>query len=106
VQVNFQVLTAMVDFGLDPQQAVEMARWQSLQPGTSANWPHDAFDQLTIESRMPEATIVELARRGHNVERLGPLDGPCSVNVLRFEADGGYWQAGSDPRRDGYAIAF
>ena len=53
---------------------------------------------------MPEATRAELARRGHQVQTVGPLDGPCSVNVLRHEA--GYWQAGSDPRRDGYAIAF
>ena len=93
-------------FGLDPQQAVEMARWQSLQPGTQANWPHDAPDQLVVEDRLPAATRAELARRGHHVETVGPLDGPCSVNVLRHDADGGYWQAGSDPRRDGYAIAF
>jgi gamma-glutamyltranspeptidase/glutathione hydrolase len=106
VQVNLQVLTALVDFGLDPQQAVEMARWQSMQPGTQANWPHDAPDQLLVEDRLPAATRAELARRGHHVETVGALDGPCSVNVLRHEADGGYWQAGSDPRRDGYAIAF
>ena len=29
VQVNLQVLTAMIDFGLDPQQAAEMPRWTS-----------------------------------------------------------------------------
>ena len=93
-------------FGLDPRQAVEMARWQSLQPGTQANWPHDALDELLVEERLPAATRAELGRRGHNVQTVGPLDGPCSVNVLRRETDGGYWQAGSDPRRDGYAIAF
>jgi gamma-glutamyltranspeptidase len=27
VQINLQVLTAMIDFGLDPQQAAEMPRW-------------------------------------------------------------------------------
>lgn len=53
---------------------------------------------------MPQATRRELARRGHNVQTVGPLDRPWSVNVVRFEAD--FWQAGSDPRRDGYAIAF
>jgi gamma-glutamyltranspeptidase/glutathione hydrolase len=105
VQVNLQVLTAIVDFGLDPQQAVEMARWQSMQPGTQANWPHELPDQVLVEERLPAATRAELARRGHHVETVGPLDGPCSVNVLRHTPDG-YWQAGSDPRRDGYAIAF
>jgi gamma-glutamyltranspeptidase/glutathione hydrolase len=104
VQVNLQVLTALVDFGLDPQQAVEMPRWQSFQPGTSANWPHDAQDRLLVENRLPLATRRELERRGHHVEVVGPLDGPCSVNVIRREGE--FWQAGSDPRRDGYAIAF
>ena len=106
VQVNLQVLTALVDFGLDPQQAVEMPRWQSLQPGTAANWPHAAPDQLIIEDRMPAAACADLARRGHHVETVGPLDGPCAVNVIRRDPREGYWQAGSDPRRDGYAIAF
>jgi gamma-glutamyltranspeptidase/glutathione hydrolase len=106
VQVNLQVLTALVDFGLDPQQAVEMPRWQSLQPGTPANWPHTAPDQLVVEDRMPLAARAELARRGHRVETVGPLDGPCAVNVIRRDAVQGYWQAASDPRRDGYAVAF
>jgi gamma-glutamyltranspeptidase/glutathione hydrolase len=106
VQINFQVFTAMVDFGLDPQQAVEMARWQSLQPGTAANWPHDFPDQLVVEDRLPAATRAELSARGHDLQVVGPMEGPCSINVLRFEADTGYWQAGSDPRRDGYALAF
>jgi gamma-glutamyltranspeptidase len=77
-----------------------------MQPGTQANWPHALPDQLLVEERLPAATRAELARRGHHVETVGSLDGPCSVNVLRHTPDGGYGQAGSDPRRDGYAIAF
>ena len=37
VQINLQVLTAMIDFGLDPQQAAEMPRWTSNVPGQYAN---------------------------------------------------------------------
>src|SRR5437764_10896407 len=44
VQVNLQVLTAMIDFGLDPQQAAEMPRWNSNVPGQYANGPHDGED--------------------------------------------------------------
>jgi gamma-glutamyltranspeptidase/glutathione hydrolase len=105
VQANLQVFTAMVDFGLDPQQAVEMARWQSMQPGTMANWPHDTPDQLIVEDRMSERTRAELAKRGHHVEVVGPLDGPCSINVIGSDDATGFLQAGSDPRRDGYAMA-
>ena len=35
VQVNLQVLTGIIDFGLDPQEAVEMPRWRSFRPAAS-----------------------------------------------------------------------
>ena len=83
VQINLQVLTSMIDFGLDPQQAAEMPRWTSNAPGQYANWPHDGEDALTIERRFPEAVRSELARRGHPVKTVGDLDGPCSVEIIR-----------------------
>ncbi len=105
VQVNLQVLTAMIDFGLDPQQAAEMPRWTSHASGQYANWPHDGADVLTVERRIPEAARAELARRGHPVETVGDLDGPCSIEIIRRDA-AGMLLAGSDPRRDGWALAW
>ena len=61
VQVNLQVLTAMIDFGYDPQQAAEMPRWSSTQPGQEANWPHDCPDALNLEARFPDDVRAELA---------------------------------------------
>ena len=61
VQVNMQILTAMTDFGLDPQQAAEMPRWTSNLPGQYANWPHDGEDALTIERRFSDTVRAELA---------------------------------------------
>jgi gamma-glutamyltranspeptidase / glutathione hydrolase len=106
VQVNLQVLTAMIDFGLDPQQAAEMPRWTSNVPGQYANWPHDGADALTVERRVPEAVRRELAQRGHPVETVGDLDGPCSVEIIRRDTATGMLIAGSDPRRDGWALAW
>jgi gamma-glutamyltranspeptidase/glutathione hydrolase len=106
VQVNLQVLTAMIDLGYDPQQAVEMPRWSSTQPGQEANWPHDCPDALNLEARFPADVRAELAGRGHAVVMLGELDGPCSVEVIRRDAATGMLMAGSDPRRDGWALAY
>src|SRR6266404_1440023 len=106
VQVNLQVLTAMIDFGLDPQQAAEMPRWTSNVPGQYANWPHDGEDALTIEQRFPDAVRRELARRGQPVKTVGDLEGPCSVEIIRRDAATGMLLAGSDPRRDGWALAW
>ena len=106
VQVNMQVLTAMIDFGLDPQQAAELPRWTSNMSGQYANWPHDGEDALTIERRFPDAVRAELARRGHPVKTVGDLEGPCSVEIIRRDAATGMLLAGSDPRRDGWALAW
>jgi gamma-glutamyltranspeptidase/glutathione hydrolase len=106
VQVNLQVLTAMVDFGLDPQQAAEMPRWSSTQPGQEANYPHDCPDALSLETRFPADVREELAARGHPVVLLGDLEGPCSVEIIRRDPATGMLSAGSDPRRDGWGLAY
>ncbi|HEY1300740.1 MAG TPA: gamma-glutamyltransferase, partial [Stellaceae bacterium] len=105
VQVNLQVLTAMIDFGLDPQQAAEMPRWTSHLSGQYANWPHTGDTMLTIERRVPEEVRADLARRGHPVHTVGDLDGPCSIEIIRRDPTG-MLIAGSDPRRDGWALAW
>jgi gamma-glutamyltranspeptidase/glutathione hydrolase len=105
VQINLQVLTAMIDLGLDPQQAAEMPRWTSNVPGQYANYPHHGPDVLTVENRFADEVRRDLARRGHPVDTVGPLDGPCSVEIIRRGEDG-MLLAGSDPRRDGWALAW
>ena len=106
VQINLQILTAIIDFGLDPQQAAETARWTSNVPGQYANYPHDGPDVLTMERRFPEAVRRDLARRGHPVDTVGDLEGPCSVEIIRRDSANGMLLAGSDPRRDGWALAW
>jgi hypothetical protein len=54
VQTNLQVITGIIDFGLDAQAAIDAARWGDSPPG------------LLVEDHMPEATQRELARRGHD----------------------------------------
>ena len=106
VQINMQILTAMIDFGLDPQQAAELPRWTSNFSGQYANWPHDGENALTIERRFPDAVRAELALRGHPVKTVGDLEGPCSIEIIRRDAATGMLLAGSDPRRDGWALAW
>jgi len=105
VQINLQVLTHMMDLGADPQAALEAPRWTSSQQGQGANWPHEGDGCLTVESGYGEEILAGLERLGHRLHRVGPLDGPCSVQAIRV-LDNGVRMAGSDPRRDGWAGAF
>jgi gamma-glutamyltranspeptidase / glutathione hydrolase len=105
VQVNLQVLTSMLDFGADPQTALESPRWTSSQTGQSANWPHDGDGSLTIEADFGADLLADLERRGHQLTRVGHLEGPCSMQAIRVMPNG-VRVAGSDPRRDGWAGAY
>ncbi len=105
VQVNLQVLTAMMDLGADPQAALEAPRWTSSQQGQGANWPHDGDGRLTIEPGYGADVLSGLETLGHRLNRVGPLEGPCSVQAIRVMGNG-VRMAGSDPRRDGWAGAF
>ena len=65
VQSNTQLLTRVVDFGLNPQAAIEAPRMF---------WPQGT--ELMVEAPFGAATFAELERRGHHVVDLGraPLD--------------------------------
>ena len=105
VQVNLQVISALLDDGDNPQQAVERPRWTSSQPGQGANWPHDGDFSLTIEDGFGATVLDDLEARGHRLVRVPPLGGPCAMNVISLAANG-MRVAGSDPRRDGWAGAY
>jgi gamma-glutamyltranspeptidase/glutathione hydrolase len=102
VQVNLQVISALLDDGDNAQQAVERPRWTSSQPGQSANWPHGGDFSLTIENGFGAEVLEDLARRGHRLNVVEPLGGPCAMQAIMLAANG-LRVAGSDPRRDGWA---
>ena len=105
VQVNLQVITAMLDLAHDPQTAIELPRWTSSQKGQEANWPHGGDGALTIESDFGEEVLKDLERRGHRLTRVGHIEGPCAMQAIRLMPNG-VRMAASDTRRDGWAGAW
>lgn len=101
-QWNTQVISAMVDHGLSPQEAVETPRWFSF-PGTDpANLALPAV--VRLEERVPEATRQGLAERGHVVETLGAWAGGGAVQLIHVDCARGVLRGGSDPRPGGVAL--
>jgi gamma-glutamyltranspeptidase/glutathione hydrolase len=101
VQWNMQLLSHLLDHGLDVQQAVEAPRF-SVFPGSDAD-TIDADYELRVESRLDDGTVEGLRRRGHPVVVQGPWDGGGSAQIIAIDADRGL-TGGSDPRFDGGAV--
>jgi len=104
VQVNAQLLSGLVDDGVDPQTAVEYPRWSSGQVGQGLGAA--ALDaSLLIETSFDAAVLADLEARGHRLNRVAPLHGPCAAHIIRV-LENGIRMCGSDPRRDGWAAAY
>ena len=86
------VLTNLVDFGLDPQAALDAPRAFAIE------------GELRLERGIPRATAEALAKRGHKVEPAGkPLGGGQMIVVDHAR---GVLIGGSDPRKDGLALGY
>jgi gamma-glutamyltranspeptidase/glutathione hydrolase len=96
-QGHVQVFLALVE-GLNPQSALDLPRF-CITNGTAGG-------QVALEDGIPEKTIADLARRGHDVRRVVGYDralfGRGQV-ILRDEQTGILF-GGSDPRADGCAM--
>lgn len=85
-------LTKVLDFGLDPQAAMDLPRVFPL-PGTTT---------VEAESTLPAATRDELARRGYT---LIPADGPIGgAQAIWIDWEEGVLAGASEPRKDGCAL--
>ncbi len=90
ISTVFQVLTNIVDHGLDAQSAVSMPRYHH-------QWLPDEFEH---ERDVPAATLEALAERGWNLDPLVRF-GAANIVVVRYDANGGrVLEGGADPRRD------
>ncbi|MEH2613645.1 gamma-glutamyltransferase [Bradyrhizobium sp. AZCC 1693] len=101
-QIQLQLYSAMVDFGLDIQEAIEMPRFLSGRFALG-----EARDTLHIESRFPEGTIDALALRGHAINRWDAWNEMAGhAHGITIDRRNGMLSGGSDPRSDGAAIGF
>jgi gamma-glutamyltranspeptidase/glutathione hydrolase len=92
-QGHAQLLSNLVDYGMSPQEAVDFPRHR-----------HEG-DTLLVEGRVPEDEVQKLRELGHRIE-VGadyaiPTGGAQLIRVLESNVRA----CGSDPRKDGCALA-
>ncbi|MEO0826570.1 MAG: gamma-glutamyltransferase [Cyanobacteria bacterium J06642_9] len=100
-QTQLAMLTRVLDFGFDPQTAIDLPRWL-----WGRTWGEDSSG-LTLEGRIDPTVRATLSERGHSVnvapdwsEQMG------HAHMIRIDPDTGDLQGGCDPRSDGQALGW
>jgi gamma-glutamyltranspeptidase/glutathione hydrolase len=95
-QGHLQVITNMVDFGMDPQAALNALRFQVIG------------DTTIIEEGLAPEVVGGLQSLGHRLEliRGHARVGMGGGQVIRRNPESGVLWAGSEPRKDGCAVGF
>jgi gamma-glutamyltranspeptidase / glutathione hydrolase len=103
-QADVQLFLNVVEFGMNPQAAVEAARFSSSSfPGSF--YPHAyAPGQLNVEPGIPTHVRDALRLKGHHINAV-PNAGIGAI-VTMLDAGTGVRSAGADPRRPTYAFGW
>lgn len=100
-QTQAAMLTRLIDFGYDVQQAIEAPRWL-----LGRTWG-TASSSLMLESRIPDETTRELRLRGQPVTIAPRWEGSLGhAQAIRIDRRTGFFEGGADPRGDGAAMGF
>ena len=105
-QALLQVMLNIIEFGMNPQEAVEAPRFDT-QHFVSSFDDHEFLPgSLNIESRVNLKTIQQLSFRGHKVKVQSEWGTLSSPTVILYDPRTGVASAGADPRRGRYAVAW
>ncbi len=101
-QGHVQVLSNIIDFGMDVQAAGDAARFRH-QPDTSAAVARTAGGTVLLEPGVTDEVVAELGRRGHQVRWAGG-GSMGGYQAILMNPDTGMLHGGSDRRKDGAAV--
>jgi gamma-glutamyltranspeptidase/glutathione hydrolase len=103
-QGHSQVLSNIIDFGMNLQEAGDSARFRH-SPDSSEGVARAQGGTIALEWGIPDEVVAELERRGHTVRRSGGGSmGGYQAILINFIT--GMLHGGSDPRKDGMAIGY
>ncbi len=106
-QTMLQVFLNIVEFGMEPQQAVEAPRFGTFS-FPSSFYPH-AYrpNLLRLERRLPPEVVDALRDKGHQVVEWAEWDAEAgSACLILVDPDTGVLKGAADLRRMAYAIGW
>ncbi len=100
-QTQAAIATRVVDFGMFPQDAVAAPRWLHGRTWGAAS------NDLKMESRIPQATLDEMKKRGHPVAKVDDYtDTMGHAGAIMIDPKTDLRYGATDPRGDGLAIGY
>jgi gamma-glutamyltranspeptidase/glutathione hydrolase len=101
-QALLQVLLAMIEFGFNPQAAVEAPRFQTRHLVSSFDDHAMDANLLLLDERIPEDVLFALERWGHKIERRSRWQSGSAPTAVRVRPNA-VIEAGADPYGYRYA---
>jgi gamma-glutamyltranspeptidase/glutathione hydrolase len=100
-QSQAALVTRIIDFGYDVQQAIEAPRWLMGRTwGTRTR-------NLSLEGRISDEVARELKRRGQPIQMVTDWnDNLGHAQAIRVDREQGLFEGGADPRGDGAALGY
>ncbi|MDL2408850.1 gamma-glutamyltransferase [Rhizobium calliandrae] len=100
-QTQAAIVTRLVDFGYDVQQAIEAPRWLMGRTwGTKSR-------NMSLEGRISDEVVRELKQRGQPVQMVTDWnDNMGHAHAIRIDRQQGFYEGGADPRGDGAALGY
>lgn len=105
-QTLLQVFLNVVEFGMNPQEAVEAPRFNSRAMYSSFDDHRGSPLTLDLEKRISEEVAGQLRSRGHKVQVQDDWGNPCAPTVVEFNTATTVVTAGADVRGHRYALAW
>jgi gamma-glutamyltranspeptidase len=122
-QIHVQLLSAILDFDMNVQQAIAAPRWRSGQirinplsgkqdiiqgqRGVNGHLERNIAEMVMMENRFPEGLPFLLDMLGHRTNVVGPWDdGMGHAQAIRINAISNYYEGAADPRCDGLALGW
>jgi gamma-glutamyltranspeptidase / glutathione hydrolase len=105
-QALLQVLLNIIEFGMNPQEAVEAARFETQHFVSSFGDHKFSPGSLSLEKRFGEQIIEDMKKRGHKLEVNADFSPSSAPTIIIFDPQSRVIQAGADVRRGRYAIGW
>ncbi|MBI1329404.1 MAG: gamma-glutamyltransferase [Alphaproteobacteria bacterium] len=102
-QGHVQILTGIIDFGMNVQEAGDAARWRHFGNAEPTGEPSQGIGTVEMESGFSEDVKAELEKRGYKV--VPGTGGFGGYQAIMRAPNGVYWGA-SEMRKDGQVIGY